>query len=288
MLGRVRKPLLVAAAFAVLFVVPARAEAGDGKKLLPLLAESAEVVAVFDIADARDAATFDALLDSAPAKLADFVAVLAARGLDVRQDLDTMVIAAHGETYQIVLEGRFSKDRLAAMVASSTAKKHRGVRYWTNTDGEVAQLGKRLVLTTAGEMTGVIDRHKKKGRSLMKSPDAAAIRAAIALVDQRHDVWFAAAGGFLGGGLDSMAFGLSFGGDLTVEVRARLADPDQLDVMRASVDAAMPQVVQQLEQVGLKGLASSLVVEWDGPVVAADATVPADELTTLLGLAAMM
>jgi len=286
----VRKPLLVAAACVVLFVVPARAEAGDGKKLLPLLSERAEMVALFDIADARDAATFDTLLDNAPAKLADLVARLTAAGLDARQDVDTMLIASHGEAYQVVLEGRIGKDQLAGLVAGGSVEKHRGVRYWAGPDTEVAMLGKRLVLTSSGEMTGVIDRHKKKGRSLMKSPDAAAIRGLIALIDARHDVWIAAFGSAVGSSdtIEGMALGMTFGADLAVEVRAQLADTGQLDMMKAALDAALPQLVQQLEQVGLKGFASSLVVEWDGPVVAAGATVPADELAMLLGLAAMM
>jgi hypothetical protein len=266
MLGRVRKPLVVAAACAALFVLSARADAGDGKKLLPLLAE----------------------IDNAPAKLGDFLAVLRAKGLDPKQDLDTMVLAGAGEVYQIVLEGRFTKDQLAAMVATSTAKKHRGVKYWSGADGEITQLGKRLVLTTPGEMTGVIDRYKKKGRSLMRSPDAAAIRGAIALVDQRHDVWFAAAGGFLGDSLDAMGFGVTFGAELDLEVQARIADAERVEDLRLTVEQGMPRLVQTLEQLGLKGFASSMVIEWDGAVVAAGATVPADELETLLRLAAMM
>lgn len=291
MLRRVRNPLLVAAACSALLVVPARAEAGDGKKLLPLLADTTELVAVLDIADARDAATFDALLDNAPSKLADFLAVLTAAGLDARQDIDTMLIGGRGETYQVVLEGRFDKKKLVAtgMIASSTVKKHRGVRYWSGADGDVMLLGKRLVLTTAGEMTGVIDRHKKKGRSLTRSPDAAAIREAIGLVDARHDVWFAAAGALLADdGVDAMGFGLTFGTDLTIEAKARIADAERADDMRAAADQGMPRLVQTLEQLGLEGLASSLVIEWDGPIVGAGATVPADELETLLRLAAML
>jgi hypothetical protein len=289
MLGRVRNAVVVAVCAAI-FVAPSRAEAGDGKKLLPLLADTAEIVAVFDVADARDAAAFGTLLDSAPAKLAELLYALTAAGIDPREDVDTLVLGGHDEVYQIVLEGRFGKDQLAGIIGSGTAKKHRGVRYWTSSDGEVAVLGKRLVLSTPGEMTGVIDRHKKKGRSLARSPDAAAIRGAIGLVDPRHDVWLAVAGGPLpaGGGVEAMALGMTFSGDLQVEVHGRFSDATRVDELRATFDKMMPQVAQSLDQMGLDGVAASLAVEWNGEVVDAAATVPADELATVLQLLAMM
>jgi hypothetical protein len=280
---------VVVAVCAAIFVAPSRAEAGDGKKLLPLLDETTQVVAVVDLADARDAESFGALLDGAPTKLADVLALLTAAGIDPRKDVDTLVLGGHREVYQIVLEGRFGKDQLAGMIGSATAKKHRGIRYWVTGDGEVAVLGKRLVLTTPGAMPGVIDRHKKKGRSLVKSPDAAAIRSAIALVDPRHDAWLAwAMDSGSRSGLDALAFGVTFGADLTIEAHGRFSDADRAEELRATTAQDLPRVIQALEQAGLTGTGASLVVEWNGDVVDADATVPAAELATLLALVAMM
>ena len=290
MLGRVRNLALAIAVVAAL-LVPSRADAGDGKKVLPLLADTVELVAVLDVADARDAATFDALVTSAPAKLADVLAMLAAVGIDARQDVDTIVMGGHGDVYQLVLEGRFDKDQLGQLATGGTAARHRGVRYLSGGDTEAALLGKRLVITSAGEMTGVIDRHKKKGRSLTRAQGAAPMRKAIALVDQRHDLWFAATSDGLGGGsaeIDAVGVGATFGADLTVEVRIRVADVDRIEQMRRTVEQAMPQLTRELEKMGLSGMAGSLVFEWEGTIVEASATLPTDELTTVLGMLAML
>jgi hypothetical protein len=288
MLGRVRKPLLVAAACAVLFVVPARAEAGDGQKALHLLAADADVVAVIDVADARDSATFATLLDAGGEALDELRAGLGGVGIDLAKDLDTIVIARDSAGLVTVLEGSFTKAQLAAVAARGEARKHRSVKYRADNDGEVALLGKRLVMTTPGLMKGVIDRHKKKGASLVKSPDGAAMRAAIALVDSRRDLWMAMRGDALGGaggaGFDAVTFAATFEAELTIESRSKVVDADRKSLLETLTGQYLPQMLQYLEQFGLGTLASSLVVEWDDLVLELRATATNDELKTLLGL----
>lgn len=287
-----RNLLVVVVACAALFVLPAPAEAGDGKKLFSLLGEDVEAVMVIDVADARDSTTFDALIDSAPSKLAELLAHLDEVGVDARRDVDTIVVAGHAESFVVVLEGRFTKDQLAPFKTASTVHKHRGITYWANDRGELAMLGKRLVMASPGELEGVIDRHKKKGTSLVKSSKAAGVRAGIALVDQRHDFWIVMTGAKVGGagsmGIEAVSFAGTFGDSLVLEIRGEVADPDQVALLTQGLDQAMPQVLQSLEQLGLKSMASSFALEWDGQVFDVGATVPADELRTLLGLLAMM
>jgi hypothetical protein len=276
------------AACAALLAAPGRADAGDGKNLLPLLADDVEMVAVVDLADARDGATFETVVAALPASLTELVSHLNGSGIDLRQDVDTLLVAGAKPTYVSVLEGRFSADQLRKL-KTGVAKKHRGIRYWVDGDTELAVLGKRLVVATGGQMKAVIDRHKKKrARS-----SAGALRDGLAVVDTRHDLWVVMSGAALAErsgqlGLDYLGFGATFGTDLVLEVRAAVGDADRRALIARTIEQAMPQLVAGLEQLGLASLAASLTVEWDDQVLDVGATVSAAELSTLLGLVAAM
>jgi hypothetical protein len=292
MLVRVRNPLVVAAACAVLFIAPARADAGNGQKALHLLGPDVQVVAVIDVADARDAAAFTTLLDASGDAVAELRAGLDPLGIDLVQDLDTIVMGRDAAGMVTVIEGGFTRTQLAAIAARGEAKKHRGVRYRADATSDLAVLGKRVVLTSPGLMKGVIDRHKKKGASLLKSPDAAAMRAAIALVDARRDLWIAMTGEQLGRaddvGFDAVTVAATFEADLTIESRSKVTDADKQALIEALTTQYLPQMVQGLEQLGLTSLASSLTVEWDDLVLELRATATSGELQTLIGLLKMI
>ena len=263
-------------------LAPRAAEAGNGKNLLGWVGEDAEMVAVIDVADARDSDAFATFLQFATDE-----GWAAAIGMELDANVDTVLVATGagrvGVARIVIVEGAVSVPSHDGL----DEHRHRGVTYWTYGEREIAMIGKRLVVTDAGAMDGVIDRAKKKSKkSLTRSSKAAGLRATIAATDTRHDIWMAAGSGVLPG-IDSpgISFGLSLATDVAVEVRLLNKDAAAATTLGDLVNAGLDQIRQQLGQFGLSGFADSLAVDVDGDVVELAATLPGDELASMLALA---
>ena len=138
----------------------------------------------------------------------------------------------------------------------------------------------------------LIDHARKKQRrtSLATSTAGAAMRAAIAGTDTRHDLWLAAevpatmarqAGAFAP---QWLSLGVTFGADLVVQVRARFGDADTAASLVALAAAQLDQVRQSMRSAGLAGAADSLTIEAEKELVEARVTLSEAEATTLTGL----
>ncbi len=302
---RMRHAAALALAVATLVAAPAAARAGDGTNLLGMVPATAETVGVIDLADGRGSAVFTAAVEAALARSGDLRAAFAELGVDPLADLDTLLFALHddggAQLDVVIVEGKIPAGAAAAD-GGAVAKKHKGARYVV--DGELARavVGKRLFLAPADRMPAVLDlaaagkKAKKKPRgSVAGATSAAALRAAIADVDTRHDVWIASlateelAAGSRGQGFElaALTLGISAGADLAVQVRLRFVDAAAASKLDTLIAAALPQVRQAVAGYGLAGAVDSISVARDGDRLELGVSVPQAELTTLVGLLQM-
>jgi len=284
-----RAPIAAVTVVACAVVAARPAAAADGKALYPLVAEDAQFVAVADLADLRDARSFEALI-AATGLDAQLTAATAKLGIDLRKDVDLVLVGGTADAFVIAIEGRFTAAQKKRMTDGATAKQHRGVAYWVASTGEVAHLGKRVVIAAAGTMPAVIDRWKKKQRSLARGPGAATLRDAIAMTDTRHDVWLAAtadlltARGMPASNIDAVSLAASLETDIVLEVRARAADADTATTLEATLGRLLPQAQDAMKGFGLAGTAASLQTDRDDRVLALAATIPASEVAAIVTL----
>ena len=181
----------------------APAHAGDGTDLLKFAPDTAQVILVFDVADARDSTLLQKgmskLLDAAP----DAKQKLAELGLDPMKDVDTIMFAGGGakdltnddadmKDMLIIVEGRLPKDKLSNL-PNATKSTYGGVDIYTNKDTDAAFVGDRLMFAKKGKMKLALDiaanKGKGKGKSVAVSKKAKALREAIAATDTKADLW---------------------------------------------------------------------------------------------------
>ncbi|MCA9673950.1 MAG: hypothetical protein H6709_24050 [Kofleriaceae bacterium] len=300
--------VLPAALLACVAVVaaPRVAAAGDGTDLLGLLPDDAALVGVLDAADARGAALADRAIDALVGRSPGVAAALASVDFDPKADLDTLLIAtdrAGGDPawVVVVVEGRVPARALAGLAKVDEdgdgkpdwrRKKRAGVAYYEGPTVALALVDQRLLVATTSAMPALIDHARKKQRrtSLATSTAGAAMRAAIAGTDTRHDLWLAAevpatmarqAGAFAP---QWLSLGVTFGADLVVQVRARFGDADTAASLVALAAAQLDQVRQSMRSAGLAGAADSLTIEAEKELVEARVTLSEAEATTLTGL----
>lgn len=300
---------LAFAAFVVSFAVPAAARAGDGVAILPLVAADAEVVAVLDVADARDAKMFEAGLALMLERASDMEAMLAVVDIKLR-DVNTLLIAGGygssgsmsdiSEDLMAVIEGGFNKKQVIKKLdalPNVVVKTKRKIKFWVTTDTEVALIGKRLVVTAPGGMAGVIDRSRKKAKGLTKGAKGAALRTALAYTNTAHDAWMISrppsglAGTMksqLGGDLVSFSIGSTLATDMALEVKIQVGSAQQATDMVATLTPQLAGLKKMAGKFGLNGLASSLTMSSGGDLIDMDSTLTSSELSTLLGLMSMV
>jgi hypothetical protein len=272
-----------------LLVAPRVARAGDGKSLFPLVGDDVRTVAVIDLAHARDSSAFQKV-QALLIKDVEELAKLTASGIDLSK-IDTVLFAKGKDDAHSILiaTGSFTAsdvDSFATTMGDTKAKRG-STTYWSGTDFEIAMLGKRMVLTPTGGMNAVIDRLKKKARTLARSSKAAAIRAAIAMTDTRHDVWIASGDDdLLGGDTPSkgVSIGLSLTSDVVAQARIQMNDATTAATAQQGLSAEIDQVRTVLKGSGLTGFASSIAVDVDDDVIQVGATLPAGEVDSFLAL----
>ncbi len=296
---------LAFAAFVVSFAVPAAAHAGDGTAILPLVPADAEVVAVLDVADARDAKMFETGLDLMRARATDLEAMLALVDIKLR-DVNTLLIAGGygssgsltdiSESLMAVIEGGFNKKQVIKKldaIANVVVKTRRKVKYWVTADAEAALIGKRLVVTAPGGMAGVIDRSKKKAKGLTKGAKGAALRAALAYTSTAHDAWMISlpptglAGTMksqLKSDMVSCSIGATLAADMTLELKIKVGSAQQA----TDVLAQLTGLPKMAGGIGLNGLASSMGMTTSADVIDVDATLSEQELPKVLKLFSMV
>lgn len=275
--------IVVTAWLAVAIARPAAA--GNGKDLLHLAAPDADFVVSIDVADARGEAAFELLVD----KLMDrvpYASQMKTLGFDV-STIDTILIAGkQGGTGEVLMVVETKTRKLPAEVTSTaTARKHRGVKYYEQDDVAMGFVGKRLVVVKGGAFAAVVDRSKdrKKAKSLMRSPDASAVRGAIALADTRQHVWMAGvpASGSLGTDLSGLALGITFTADIAMEAKLILPDATAAQRFADELATQMQQLRGSIKQIGLGSFADSIQTGRQDAIVEIDATLSAQELSTV-------
>jgi len=273
------------------------AHAGRGANLVKYLPDDAQVIVVADVARARRSPIFKKVFEAARQKndtLDDLASTLAVDKL-----VDTIVIGGNASSQKVVavLEGRVDKLLGEAKKTSTKEDKHGGVTFWTTADGEVALIDKRLVFTSAGEMTNVIDRahdNKAKGpaaiRTILASatPTSSVFGGAVLDAEQRKEM-----AGDLGGEPQWAAFSLVMASKLGIEARIKLADEataakvtknlnDQLGA--PGVDGT---VRSRIEGFVGKDFSDSIVIDQAHAFAHVSATMTSDEVDKLLALAKM-
>ena len=191
-----RSATLVLAAAATALVAPALAHAGTGTGLLRYLPDSASAVVVVDVAHARSGAAIGKLVQRLRESTPRWEA-LAADGVALDAMIDTLVAGSdagiedpHGRHVTIVIDGKLGPLLAHLKTPASPATRHAGVTYWMIDGGEVAIVDRHLLITTAGDMAGAIDRARGKGASAASSPKAAELRDVLAAsASSGADVW---------------------------------------------------------------------------------------------------
>lgn len=176
-----RVPLLVAAALVA--SLGSVAHAGRGAAALKLLADDTKLVVLVDVARARSSVIFKRGLAFATQK----EPLLATFAVDTH--VDTIVLGASdkdGTHAVIVLEGKVDKLLAVAKTEATATATHAGITYWSTRHGDVALLGKRIVIAATGDMPQVIDRSldkkRRKGPSMARGVIAATPASAAVVV----------------------------------------------------------------------------------------------------------
>jgi hypothetical protein len=273
-------------------VLSARADAGRGAASLKFLPADTNVVMVSDVARARGSQIFKPLFKLARDQVAWLDTLASTQPIE--KQIDTIVIGATpGKTAVIVLEGRIDKLLAETKKQATSTETHEGVTYWVTSDGEVAQIDKKLVLASPGTMTAVIDRAKDK-----KAKGPAAVRTIIAAATPSS----AAFGGML---LDSAmksqldkSFGsepqwvsLSFGMGKNLALDARLKfvdDASAAAVTKSLTEQLTPERRGQLESFVGKEFSDSVMVEQQQSFSRISATLTAQEVEKVVSFAKMV
>jgi hypothetical protein len=168
--------------------LPRIADAGPPTPaVLQVLPDDTGVVVAIDLKRARKSTAIAAVIEpGAGARAEKANAAMEALGIDPKRDVDRLVMASAGggivdrdkaRMKILVVEGRFK----IAPTAAATAKTHAGTTYWTvGDDTEIAFAGKRVFVTAAGEMPGLIDVIKGKAKNAAKGSKARMLRTAAA------------------------------------------------------------------------------------------------------------
>lgn len=288
-----------------LVATTAPAHAGDGTDLLKFVPETAQVVMVFDMADARDSTLlqkgYTKLLDAAP----DAKQKLSELGLDPLKDVDTLLFAGGGakslgdddmKDMLIIVEGRLPKDKLSTM-PGATKSAYGGVTIYTNKDTDAAFVGDRLFFAKKGKMKLALDiaanKGKGKGKNVAASKKAKAMRDAIAAADTSADTWAAivlpaknqADAKKAGLSAKTVALGVNYSADLAIGLRVATESEADATKMVGMIQSQLPQVVSALDSIGLKKASKSVTIGQDAANVKMAVTVTEAELTTIMGLA---
>jgi hypothetical protein len=283
--------------FALIFtllvgVVATRAEAGRGTALVKYLADDTSVVVVSDVARGRNSPIFKKLFKLAREQNAWLDSLASATPVD--KQVDTIVIGSNGSEQAIaVLEGRIDKLLAEAKKNSTKTETHAGVTYWVTSDGEVAVIDKKLFVTSAGAMTGVIDRAKNKKakgpgavRTILASTQAgtAVFGGLVLTASQRAEL-----NKSLGAEPQWVAFSVAMAQKLTLDARLRFADDATAAKVAKSInDQLTPDRRGQLEALVGKEFSDSITVDQQQSFARLAATMTPEEVEKLITFAKVM
>lgn len=278
-----------------LLLVSIPAEAGRGTALLKYAPDDANVVLVVDVARARRSPIFKKLFELAREKNTE----LDSLGDGVDKAIDTIVVAANSEKSSavFVLEGRIDKVLAEAKKQATKEDKHGSVTFWVGPDGEVAMIDKKLVVTTPGEMSNVIDRaadKKRKGPAGLRTiignatPNSSVFGGLIPDSSARKDM-----AAELGGEPQWAAFSCGMAQKLTLEGKLKLPDDASAEQLTKSFNEKLGlpgtdgTMRSRLEGFVGKDFSDSIVVDQDHTFSRVTATMTGEEVDRLLTLAKM-
>ena len=270
----------------------ARADAGRGTALLKYLPDDTNVVVVADVARARGSKVFKRLLAIAREQNAWLDDL--ATSMPIEKQVDTVVMGMTTAKQAVtVLEGRVDKLFAEAKKQSTKQETHDGIAYLVTEHGELALVDKKLVLTSAGAMTAVIDRRKAK-----KAKGPAAVRTILAATTPNTAVF----GGIvldtaqrsdfktsLGAEPQWVAFSFAMAQKLTIDVRPKLAsEADAAAVVKKLADELTPERRGQLEGFVGKEFSDSITVDQQNAFARFAATMTLDELEKIITFAKVL
>lgn len=272
--------------------VATRAEAGRGTASLKYLPDDTNVVLASDLSRARNSPIFKKLFKLAREQITWLDTLASAQPIE--KQVDTIVIGATADKHAVVvLEGRIDKLVAEAKKDQPTSETHAGVTYFVGKDGEFAVIDKRLVFTSAGGMTAVIDRakdKKAKGPSAVRTIMAAATPSAALFGGVVLD---AAMKSQLDKSLGSepqwLAFSFSMAQKLTLDLRLKMADEAAAAAGAKSInDQLTPERRGQLEAFVGKEFSDSLTVDQQQSFTRISASMTAEEVEKVVSFAKLV
>jgi hypothetical protein len=279
------------------------AVAGNGTNLTKYVADSTQLMLVFDVTAARNAKlvkdSFNKLLDSQP----DARDKLAALGMDPMRDIDTVAFSFGGvdtlsnardtASMLIIIEGKFPKEALEKMKSSGTKTTYNGVDFFTKDDTDGAVVGNRIFFAKKGRMNATIDLIKGKSKaSLASSAGGKAMREVIKRASTKSHMWGAvllpaqdrqsAASAQIP--VEAVSFGFQFSSDLEGGMRLEMATPAAAESSLKTLTTALPQVKMMMGTVGLDVAAGTLALAQDKASVTAAIKITNTELKNLFAM----
>jgi len=277
----------------MLLFVAVPAEAGRGAALVKYLPDDATAVAAADIARVRGTAVWKVVYKLAREQNAAFDALATAQPVDKLVDTAVLGASADKQHAVIVLEGRI--DKLLAEVKKTATKSdtHEGITFWSNNDGDVAIVDKKLVFSSPGEMASVIDRAKDKKakgpatlRTLLAATNAGSGVVGGMLLDanQRADL-----GKQLGAEPQWATVSLAMSGKLGLDLRVHFAsEAAAATAVKAITEQLTPETRGRVEGFVGKEFSDSIAVQQQLLFAKMTATLTVEEMSKVISLLKML
>ena len=181
-------------ALITLWALPAHA--GQGTALLKYVPDDVDLVVGFNVAKSRSTPLFRKSLEVLKAEAAEVWKTFASVQFDPAKDLDTVLVAGHlpdgkgDSTFVVVFEGRLGA--LGSVLAPSEA--HSGLPVHLEQDVAALLIDKRLVFCSVSLLDDVVATVKGKRPSARTSRRAKVLRAGLAAMEPRVDLWLVLSG----------------------------------------------------------------------------------------------
>ena len=276
-----------------LLCVASVAEAGRGTALVKYLPDDATAVAAVDVARVRGTPVWKVVYKLARDQNTVLDALAQAQPLD--KLVDTVVIGASLEKQRvvIVIEGRI--DKLFAELKKNATKSdtYEGVTVSSSSDNDVAIVDKKLLITSPGDMTGVIDRAKDKKakgpatlRTLLAATSATSGLVAGIMLEANRRAELAKQ---LGAEPQWATASAAVSGKLGLDLRLRFtSDAAAATAVKSLSDDLTPETRGRIEGFVGKDFADSIAIQQQQAFAKLSATLTIDEMSKVVSLLKMV
>lgn len=294
--------LVLAACTVALTATASRAHAGN-KDFLKYLPTNPTMAGVVNLAQGKKNPLFVKAAEALRSQASGAAETMAKLGVDVASDVTTVSCGAPAkkddvQIFVCVLDGNFTKAAgLSPAAGTAGVTVHEGINIIKAEKAEYALVGKRLLVTSIGEMPAAIDRGLGKAPSAANSKKAGWLASALGAAMSGRQLWVAGIPDAdqnakildkAGAKASWMSMSLKAGDPVMVEMRAKAADATAAETMVTTLTALATDKKSMLSSMGLKGLADSMVVDRKDALVRFAASAPAKEIETIVNLAKML